>query len=363
MNWPLGRRTTFVACRRALRVAGWPTLLAAVGCLLAARWWAPVRDAEATAPGAASPWLALPLVLAAMVPALAIAVFWPPFAQRRPGADWIAQLLRRRAPGVPAAIAGALLAQLVLTLPSTTVLARLLGAPATAHVHHTPAPLGEPLLDASRPTLRWQLPAGEPFREVQLRPLAGLPADAVLGAQLAAYGDGELLGMAPVRIVETRQFVRLAFAPRPLRELRLEYRDGTVPLALPPGAVVVVGASARSWLVNGLLLAIIALAPSFVACAIAALAGRVAALPTVLTVLASLLFLGTIGGVGPFGPAVVALMRGQWLASDQLAGLTTPWLVVGAAALLLAAFPRPRRFPVGGGRGHDAGMQQTGSRR
>lgn len=360
MKWLSRRRTAFVACRHGLRAAGKPTFAIALGCLFAARWWAPTISPGSQATAAASPWLVLPLVVAAMTPALAIAVFWPTFAQRRPGRDQVEQLLPRPGVGVPAAIAGALLAQLLLTLPLATVLARLLGAPASAHAHYAPSPLGAPLLARTQPTLRWRLPPGEAFREVQLRPLAGLPADDTIGALVAVHGDDELLGTLPARIVQTRQFATLTFAPRPLRELRLEYQDGTVPLLLPRGALVVVGATARPWFVNGVLLALAALVPAFAAAALAALAGRVAALPTTLTVLASVLFLGTIGGTGPFGAAVLAVMRGQWLAAAGLPQLAAPWLAVGAVSLLLLAFPR-RGFPRGGGRGHDANMPQPGS--
>lgn len=341
MTPPAARGIVLMTSRRCLRLATLPTLAAAAACWLVAVWSPPATGPTA-APGAASPWLALPTCTAVFACTIAGVLFWPTFARGREGSDWIVRLARGGLGGVPQAILGILLAQLLLTLPLACGLARALGAPAVAHLHHAPPPPAAPLLDAARRSLAFALPATDEWCAVHVQPLAGLPTADLVGAALAIHGDGELLGNLPARIVQTGQRVELSFPRRPLREVRVEYIDGSVPLAFPPGALVVVGATDRSTLWNGLLLALVALAPAFAACALAALAGTAAGTPTVVTVLASLVFVGTIGGVGAFDGAVTALLRGEWIASAAVRNASLTCGALGASALLAASLARRR---------------------
>jgi len=333
------RGVVLMTCRRCLRIATLPTLAAAVACWLVAAW-SPPATGPATAPGAASPWLVLPACMAVFTCTIAGVWFWPTFARGREGSDWIVRLARSG--GVPRAILGILLAQLLLTLPLACGLARALGAPAVAHVHHAPPPPPAPLLDAERRSLAFALPATDEWCAVHVQPLAGLPTADLVGAALAIHGDGELLGHLPARIAQTGQRVELSFPRRPLREVRVEYIDGSVPLAFPPGALVVVGATDRSTFWNGFVLALVTLAPAFAACALAALAGTAAGLPTVVTVVASLVFVGTIGGVGAFDGAVTALLRGEWIATALARNASLACVAIGASALLAARLARRR---------------------
>jgi hypothetical protein len=334
-----GRGALALCFRRCLRAAALPTALAAACGLVGWRVSAPELGGE-NAPAAASPWLALPLLVAAAACALAAATFWPTFALGRPGRSLVDRVQRGPLRGAGAAVAGALLAQLVLTLPVATVVGQLLGAPATVTATVPLAAPARPVLDAQRPELTFAVADPAPMRELWLRPLAGLPGGALHGTTVDVLADGERLQGPPVAFLDTRQLLRVAFAPRAIRELRLVHTGGTVPLWFPDGAATLVRAEGHGALANGLWLALATLLPAFVALALGCACGRVAALPTVLTVVAGALFVQTVGGLGPFDGALLARMRGAWLPAGPLFRDGAASLAVGALAMILAMLSR-----------------------
>ncbi|MBL8728867.1 MAG: hypothetical protein JNM25_10580 [Planctomycetes bacterium] len=329
---------TFVHClRRALL-----PVLGATGAsaLLRTATTTPLAGLE-TAPGAQTPWLHLPLVVAAFACAAAAATFWPLFAARRPGRDQVERLQRGPLRGCGAALAGALLAQLVLTLPLMTGFARLLGAPATAVAHvELPVP-PQPLLTATQPRLSFAL-GDRVLDEVRLRPAAGPPTGPWQPTHVRVHVDGAPAAAAEVTFEQSLQLVRVPLPARPLHTLELEFVSGTVPLLFPRGAVVAVEAGTRSGLWNGVRAAWIYLLPSFVALALAMLFGAAATLPTVLTAAGGLLFVGTIGGAGPADDAVRSLLRGHEVLAGRTFSACIPSLAAGSLAMIVAMLLRRR---------------------
>lgn len=340
MTGPLWRGGCGLTLRRCLVVAGTPTAAVAVLSLVLHRVFAPSLGGR-DAPAAASPWLVLPLLVAGMTCALAAVMFWPVIAKERPGAGWVERLQRGRLGGRGGAVAGALTAQLLLTLPLLTVLAAVLGAPRTASPRHELARPAEAVLDERRPVLAYEAPAGEAFQEAWLRPVVFLPAGPMVPTEVELRGDGEVLSGTVATFVETHQLVQLRFAPRSFRRLEIVRVRGTLPLFFGPGDVALVGAVHHSNLVNGVIAAVIALLPSFVALAVACWCGLAAALPTVVAVVACLLFVQTIGGVGPQAHAVMAVLRGQWLPASPVFSQCATSLAVGSLAMILTMLLRP----------------------
>ena len=336
MTAPLLRTPLLLAFTRCLRVAGLPVLGTALLGFVMGRWLlAPIEGVDA-APGAGTPWLHLPLLTAAVACAMATASFWPMFAARRPGADWVARLQRGPLRGNGAAITGALLAQFCLSAPVVLVLPVLLGAPAeaTAFVVFTSPP--DALLVAPRQSLRFPAPAGLSAVEVQLRPLAAAPTGPLQPSRIEVLADGDPLPANDVAIDQTGQLIRLHFAARTITELHIVLVSGNVPLVFPNGSVTAVCTGSHSGAGNGLLVASAYLLPSFVALAIACLCGSAAALPTVLGVLGCLLFVQTLGGAGPADDALRALLRGHWLPSRIGFSQCLPSLAAGSVAMILA---------------------------
>ncbi|MBX3462024.1 MAG: hypothetical protein KF830_02550 [Planctomycetes bacterium] len=333
------RRPLALCCRACLAAAWLPTLAAAGLAVLLQAMLAVPLPGLADAPGARTPWLHLPLLVAAAACAARAAAFWPLVAARRQGADLVARLQRGPLRGCGAAVAGALLAQFVLTLPLATVFARWLGAPARAVVVvELPSP-PRPLLAAGQPPLTFAL-GGRRLREVHLRPLAGPPTGAFEPATVEVRCDGERIGTAT--LAESRQHVRIAAPPRPVQTLELTHAGGTVPLLFGPGSVTAVEAAERSAAWNGTTAAVVWLLPSFVALAVALLCGAHAALPTALTAAFGLLFVQTVGGAGPADAAVRALLRGHWVGATVPFSAWLPSLAAGSLAMIVAMLLRRR---------------------
>ena len=81
MKFGLSARGPFgLTCRRCLHMGWLPTLLAAVLAFTLHLTIAPALG-EQHAPGAASPWLVFPMVVASLTCAVTAAVFWPTFAR------------------------------------------------------------------------------------------------------------------------------------------------------------------------------------------------------------------------------------------------------------------------------------------
>lgn len=319
--------------RRCLQVAWLPTLLATLAAAWAAHRWRPVLGEE-DAPGAASPWLMLPILVATLLCLVACVAFWPAFALARPGRDQLDRLQRGRLAGCGAAIVGALLAQFVLLVPLSTLFAAGLGAPAAAKVHLAlPAP-ATPVLQPTPTGLRFPVPVHQRFQALWVHPLAAPPIGPLQPTIVEVFADGESLGTIPHGFTETRQAAFLSFAPRSFAHLDLVQRSGTVPLVFPDQTVVLVGADDFPTWVNGLLVSLTAFVPSFLALACACLVGALAAQPTVMATVVILQLVQLAGDVGPFASGVVALLRGQWLPLGDVFSASAASLAVGSFAMI-----------------------------
>jgi len=340
----LSARSAFaMTLRRCLRTAWLPTLAFGLLCWTLTRWLTPQPDLEQTATGAATPWLELPLLaVAAIICATAIA-FWPTFAARRPGAGTVHRLQRDALSGCGSVIAGALVAQLLLTLPLTTLLALGLGAPTSASAHLQLTPEQSSVLDVDAPRLRFDLPSKATIDAIELRPMTAPPPGALEPTRLTIRAGDSRLTDTDVTFDRNGQLARLPLEARAVDSIELVHTGGNVPLFFPDGAVIAIEATNRSTVQNGIAAALLMLLPSFVALTVACLCGTTAALPTLMTVTMALLFLGTIGGLGPGGPALLQLMRGQWILADGQFATTAPSLGAGFLAMILAMLLRRRQ--------------------
>ncbi len=291
-----------------------------------------------------SPWLELPFAVAAAVVAGSTILLWPTFSQRRPGADWVERVQRGPLRGCGAALIGALVAQLALTLPLTTWLARGLGAPDAALAHVLLTPPAAAVLSTDAPQLTIPCPTDRPLRELQLRPVAALPAAPLEPSRLQVRVDGTALP-AELAFDQSGQLGRVAFEPRRVENIEIVLLAGNVPLFFADDSVTAVEHAERSGTANGCICAVVWLLPTFVAAAFGCLCGAVASTPTVLTVTFGLLFLLTVAGIGPGHPALLALLRGHWLPSAGIFTASASSLVAGSAAMIGAMLLRRRTRP------------------
>jgi hypothetical protein len=335
MTRAIARGPLGLVCRRCLSSCVWPAAAAALLALLA-NWRWPQELGDEVASGAASPWLVLPLCTVAMTSALVAAAFWPTFAARRPGADWIVRLQGGPWRGAGGAVAGAVLAQLLWSLLLLQLLPPALGVPAQARAHVALQPPGEGELATGGAPLRLAVPPDLDFDELHVRPLAGLPRGAIEPTRVEVRADGELLIEQPLVFSQSRQLARAAFRARRCKELQLVATAGTLPLWLPHGSVIAVATGLHPRWQNAAWLALVAAVPAFVALAVACLCGVAASLPTVLTVAASLVFVQMVGDFGPFAHAVRTLARGQWLPASGVFPACVPSLAVACVAMILA---------------------------
>ncbi len=335
-----GRGPFRIVLRDCLAKATVPTLLATAAAVA----WPRLQPATGgvVAPGASAPALALPFLIAAFVCSLRTVRIWPLFALQRPGADFVQRLQGGPWRGRGAAIAAALTAQLLLTMPVALLLPGWLGAPALAHTTATLVAVGDPRLDRGHPQVTFRAPADVTWQRIALRAVVMLPDGPVRPTRLSLQADGSELagGLAPVG--ETGQRLVATFPPRQFTQVEVALVDGTLPLYFPPGAVEALSIEDRDNRGNAALAALIALLPTFTALALACLVGFVAALPTVTTVAASLLFVTTVGGVEPFGGAFRAVMRGEWLFGWEVFAAGLPLLTLGSLAMALAMVARTR---------------------
>lgn len=338
----LARGPAALTMRRCLGLATLPVAAAALAALGLSHGLVPQVAEGAAASGAATPWLNLPFFTAALCCALGAVVFWPRFAAHRPGADWAIRLHRGPLGGCGAAIVGALVAQLLLTIPLSTLFAFAIGAPHTARAHTALAAPAEPLLAPGAPRLTFMVPETGSYTELHLRPLAALPTGELRSSHVQAFADGSRLHDIDLEWDQTGQFRRVLFAPRPITRLELVLVGGTVPLFFPTGSVELVDAAGRPGLANGVFTALVALVPSFLALAIACLCGATAALPTVATVVIGVLFVMTIGGLGPLESAIQHTLRGRWLPSTDVFRQCVPSLLLGCMAMIPAMLLRRR---------------------
>ncbi|MBL8756677.1 MAG: hypothetical protein JNK15_25500 [Planctomycetes bacterium] len=324
--------------------------MAAAPCALAAAasvlwWWsAPPALGTESAPAALSPLLALPLLVATAFVVATVLWFWPTFARRRPGQSLVERLQRGPLGGCGRALLGALLAQAVLTLPLLLALPALFGAPPFARAVVPLVADGAFELHEGQPRVGFALP-DLPLQELAVAPVALLPRGAFAPTQFDVFVDGRHVAATTEGVADTRHALRLPLPECRGARLELVWRTGTIPLLFPndTAKVATPAVHARAW--NGALAALLLLAPTFVALALATLAGRGAALPTTLGVAGCAWFVQTVGGLGPFAPTVLAVLRGHWLGSGSLFPSIAASLAVGSLAMIAAMLLRARLRP------------------
>jgi hypothetical protein len=340
MNGRGPRHTWRLVLRRCLAIGGPAALLA-----IAAAWFAVASqpddgsDPTATA-GTQAPWLLLALLVTMAAVAFAAVRFWPTFARGQTGLDWLRQRQRGPLAGCGAAIFGALVTQALLTAPLAIVLLPRLGAPPTAREQRV-LPAAATLFVAGAAPLRIALLPGS-WSELRLRPLAGPPSGPLQPTVVRVRRDGEEVGRPA--FASSQQAAHIALPPARSNggaTIELEHAGGNVPLFFADDGLEVIAAASRPTIANALLLAALALLPTFAALALCCFAGASAALPTVLLLLGCCLFLSTVGEIGPLAPAARAALRGQWLGTFFPA--CWPTVVVGSAAMIAARLVRAWR--------------------
>ena len=297
-----------VSFRHCMRCTAVPTLAATVIALLMHQASRP-RWLDADTAAAATPWLTLPLFATALACSLAAAWLWPVFALRRPGAELIRRLDRGPVGGRGAVIVGALLAQLVVSLPLLAWLPGAFGAPAYARRHHHPTGPRDPVLDQQGATLRYRLQSPATVTAIWLRPRAALPTGPDATA-VALTCDGEPLATTPIAFAGTLELVRVAIPPRRLDHFELTRTDGDVPLLFADDSVVAVGPADVPTAWNGAFVAALACTTTAATLGLAALLGLGAGAATLATAIASAQFVQWVAGVGPIADALLALLRG-----------------------------------------------------
>ncbi len=301
-----------VTWRQCMRARALPTAAAALLAAIGHAWDAPVLAGDGAAAAAATPWLTLPLFVAAVGCCLVAARTWPTFVRGQEGADAVRRIARGPLGGRGAVAVGALTAQLTLSLPLALALAGWFGAPPEAQRHveaEGPATpivdgVGAQLLFVVRPSLRAQ--------SVWLRPRASLPQGPD-PTQLSLTSGGVELTDAPISFEESRELVKVPFAPRELAALQVTQTAGHVPLLFGPGSVVVVGAAPLPRWGNAALLTLYAAATSVGTLILAAALGLGAGWSTVAAAVVAAQFVQWIGGIGPVDEALLDVLRGRWL--------------------------------------------------
>ena len=307
------RRGPFgLTARLCLRVATIPTTLAAAVALLGEALDTPVVADAGPVAAAATPWLTLPLFVAAITCCLCAAQNWPTFALRRDGADTVRRIERGPLGGRGAVVLGAATAQLALSLPLAVLLAACFDAPAYARRHREASGPAAPILDRTGASLTFSLAPAMRTEGIWLRPRASLPTGPGATA-LRLTSDGAPLTTAPIAFDESLELIQVAIAPRQLERFTLTQTAGSVPLLFGDGSVVAVGPADLPRWANASLLALLGAAASAGVLALAALLGRGAGWPTVASAIVALQFVLWIGGVGPIDDALLAVLRGRWL--------------------------------------------------
>jgi len=323
--------------RRCLQVAAVPTLLTTIAAwLLATASRAPDADAAAALSG----WLSLPQWVAAAACATALVRFAPLFASRTPGAAVVHRLGRGPLRGLGASIAAALLAQAMLTLPLTAVLATALGAPEQAFAFAILDAGPQPLLWPDSPKLAIAaVPAGAADRLV-LQPIAAVPTGTLQPSQVTVLDDGQELARLPLGFRGSHERAEIAFAPRHLKRLELVLAQGNVPLYFPTGTLALRNPTAHTRLPNTLLAALLGLVPTFLALAVGCLGGAVAGQATTLVLVLGITAIMALGDFGGSRQACQAVLAGEWLGGDGIFRRSAPSLLAGCLAMIGAMLLR-----------------------
>lgn len=312
ISWPMLWRgpagTTFRLClRTSIPVAAAALVVALVADA------ATQADVQGNRPAAAAtPWLTLPLLTIAVVCCLCAAHFWPTFAQRQPGADTVRRLARSPFGGRGAVIAGALLAQLALTVPLAIALSAWFDAPSHARRHHDVVGPEFPLLEGKGATVDFEVPGNPTVDAIWLRPRASLPTGP--GAtEITITSGGRRLATTPIAFSESGALMRVAIEPQALAAFTVTQTAGAVPLYFGKDTVEVVGADDLPTWCNSVLLAFVATWTSLITLALAALIGLGTGWSTLATAICCAHFVQWIGNAGPIADAMLSVLRGQWL--------------------------------------------------
>ncbi len=299
---------TFRVC---LRTSGAPTAIALLIALVASALAEP--DMLDGSPAAAStPWLTLPLLAVAVACCLGAAHLWPTFALRQPGADTMRRLERSPLGGRGAVIAGALGAQLALSMPLALALSLWFGAPSHARRHFEVTGPEHAILEGKGTSVTFELQNDATIDAIWMRPRASLPTGE--GAtEVAITSAGKRLASTPIAFSESGSLVRVAIQAQSLSQFTLTQTAGSVPLYFAPNTVTAIGATDLPTWANSLLLALVATWTSAITLAIAALVGIGTGWATLATAICCAQFLQWIGNMGPIADALLRVMRGQWL--------------------------------------------------
>ncbi len=322
-------RVVFMRCLRHLARAV-PLMLA---CVLGAA----LSDAAV-----AGTWIHVACFALAAVACASAFDSWPPFARNRAGA--LARLHTGPLGGCGSATLAAL-AALALALAA-------LGAVVAVAVPVVPAPrphvqplASDPpvlLMPGRTATFRWE--AATTCHELQLRPLAILPPDASPQPVTLAVQAGSLQPVL-LTIGGTSELARIPMHGATLDELRIEHREGNLPLVFPEGSLAAVSSEARPRAVNGALAALAQLPAAAIAIGTVMALGSVLAPAVGLALTLSLLLVLTLGDVTPASDAVVAMLRGRWLPAEHIWTGLGQALVAALALAVPAAVLRRRRNP------------------
>lgn len=332
--------TATVVARRSLLVAMPLTAAAAVACAIGARVLAPRLPAGADPGAALAPWLHLPAFVASATTAAIAIETWPAFSRARPGAAWLERLHPGALRGVFAALVGALVALLLQLLLLGALLPAAVGAPASPRAFVRLAATTAPMLDATRSSVQFGVPAGTEGDTLWLRPLAVPGSRSPEPTRIRVLADGEVLHEADIAILGQRQLVQVPFATRAVRRFEVQRLGGDLLLWFPPDSVELQATEPRSPLANSIIALLVHLVPALVALALAAATATAASLQVNLLLCGGTLLLQALGELGPAAPTIAALLRGRWLLAEPLAAACLPSLGVAAGALLLAAAVR-----------------------
>ena len=146
-----------------------------------------------------------------------------------------------------------------------------------------------------------------------------------------------------VTIAGTNELARIPLHGAALDELRIEHREGNLPLVFPEGSLAAVSSHTQPRAANGALAALAQLPAAAIAIGSAMALGSVLAPAVGLALTLSLLLVLTLGDVTPASDAVVAMLRGRWLPAENVwAGLAQALLVALALAVPAALLRRRR---------------------
>jgi hypothetical protein len=341
---PLSLRTEWAfVLRHCLQLAALPTLLTAVAAwLLATAARLPSNEATAAtaATAALSGWLYLPQWVAGAACATALVRFAPLLPTRAPGAEVALRLARGPLQGLGAGIAATLLAQAILALPVTVVLAFALGAPGQCHEFTNLDAGAQPLLWTQSPRLALtNLPATAIDRLV-LQPIAAAPTGPLAASRIQAVADGKLLASLPQGFSGSYERAQIDFAARRLQRLELVLEAGNVPLYFPPGSLSVRNPTAHSSLPNALLVALLGLVPAALALALGCLGGAVASLNTTLVLVLGAQAIMALGDFAGCRAACQSVLAGEGLGAATFFRQGAPSLLAGCLAMIGAMLLR-----------------------